>query len=145
MNIRHLSDKAKDLIKQNGSSITESRIRVLSYLLTQENAVSHHAIEAALEQSDNKVDRVTLYRTLDWLTNAGLVHKVASIDRSWRFRVNHQETEAHQHAHFKCKQCSKVTCLDDLPSDSQSPLLPEGYRGIEVELTVKGICAECAH
>ena len=73
----------------------------------------------------------------------------------------------HQHGHFKCTRCAKVFCLNvdgeaDLVSDvlsqsasRQSTLrqqlqaalqenLGPGFQSHEIELTIKGWCAECA-
>lgn len=135
--------QAEECIRRTGLRPTTARTRVLAFLLTQKNAVTHHQIETTLER-DGKIDRVTLYRALDWLTGNGLVHKVVGVDRAWRFRFNDSDIEHHQHAHFKCNRCAKVICLDQLRSRSEAPKLPKGYRGLEVELTVKGLCAQCA-
>lgn len=73
----------------------------------------------------------------------------------------------HQHGHFKCTRCAKVFCLNvdgetDLVSDvlsqsacRQSTLrqqlqavlqdnLGPGFQSHDIELTIKGWCAECA-
>lgn len=138
-----LFDQAEERIRQAGARATAARVNVLAFLLTQQSAVTHHQIEIALDK-DKKIDRVTLYRALDWLTENGLVHKVVGVDRAWRFRINDNDIEHHQHAHFKCNRCAKVICLDDLRSGSEALVLPDGYRGQEIELTVKGLCAQCA-
>jgi Fur family ferric uptake transcriptional regulator len=135
--------QAEERIRRTGARVTVARVRVLAFLLTQQDAVPHHQIEVALDQYE-RIDRVTLYRTLDWLTEAGLVHKVAGVDRAWRFRINENDIAHHQHAHFKCNHCAKVICLDDVGAGNSLPALPDGYRGLEIELTVKGLCAQCA-
>jgi Fur family ferric uptake transcriptional regulator len=137
-----LVTKAEQLIRESGDRSTPSRVRVFSLLLAKKSPVTHHQIEADLDRS-GKIDRVTLYRVLDWLTEKGLVHKVVSDDRVWRFRINQSDTASHQHAHFKCTQCAKVICLEDVHADIGTPVLPAGYHRTETELTVKGICAEC--
>ncbi len=139
-----LFEHAEALIKQLGARATAARIRVLVFLLTQQSAVTHHQIEFALN-ADGKIDRVTLYRALDWLTETGLAHKVVGVDRAWCFLANSSDIAHHQHAHFKCQRCAKVICLKNLRSSGQVPLLPEGYREMEIEVTVKGFCAQCAH
>ncbi len=63
-------------------------------------------------------------------------------DRAWHFRVNTQKNSLHQHAHFKCLECSDVICLDDVQVAYNMPL-PAGYKSVQTELTVKGICARC--
>jgi Fur family ferric uptake transcriptional regulator len=44
--------------------------------------------------------------------------------------------------HFECNRCGRVTCLDDtVPAPHFA--LPRGFRRQHVEVTVKGLCAEC--
>lgn len=137
--------KAEQLIRETGDRATSSRIRVFGFLLSQQSAVTHYQIETGLNdpESAEKIDRVTLYRVLDWLIEKGLAHKVISDDRIWRFRVSDHETQQHQHAHFKCRQCKKVICLEDIRADIGAAALPAGFRQLGTELTVKGVCADC--
>jgi Fur family transcriptional regulator, ferric uptake regulator len=135
------TELAKTLIVQSGSRETNARVRVLAFLLAQESAVSHHQIELNLHGP--KIDRVTLYRVLDWMSAKELVHRIVSNDRMWRFRATAGNVVTHQHAHFKCMQCTKVICLDDARLEMYTPRLPIGYQSLENELTIKGFCADC--
>ncbi len=134
-------EQAVRLIEHSGNRPTAARIRVLAILLARHSAVTHHEIEDAL--GGEKMDRVTLYRVLDWLIEKELAHRLTSEDRIWRFLANVSETSAHHHAHFKCTQCEKVICLEDVPVNYDLPI-PKGYRAQEAELTVKGVCAQCS-
>lgn len=126
-----------------GARATRSRIDVLATLIAAERALTHHEIEARLD-AGRVVDRVTLYRVLDWLTAQGLAHKLSGDDRVWRFSLTDPGKAAggHAHAHFQCSDCGKVICLEEarLPAIS----LPRGFKRRAVEVTVKGSCDECA-
>ncbi|SDI00330.1 Fur family transcriptional regulator, ferric uptake regulator [Nitrosomonas sp. Nm132] len=135
-------EKAKELVRHTGDRATHHRIRTLATLLAEQHALTHREIEERLNVKQ-QLDRVTLYRVLEWMSKKNLVHKIAGDDRVWRFRVN-TELHTHQHAHFICTRCTKVTCLDDLKI-KPGPSLPLGYLLHEIELTVKGLCAECAY
>jgi Fur family ferric uptake transcriptional regulator len=143
MTPQSMSGLAEVLIRQSGARTTAARVRVLSFLMQQQSAVTHHEIETAMGQQE-KIDRVTLYRTLDWLVAEGLTHKVLSADRVWRFRVSQDEAAHRQHAHFKCDHCGTMICLGQMPADAKTPALPTGYRATGVEVVVRGLCAECA-
>jgi len=134
-------EQAEEMIRHTGDRITSGRIRVLGILLAEKQAISHHEIEERMGDN-NTLNRVTLYRILEWLNKKGLAHRVISGDRKWRFRTNIY-TGLHQHAHFKCSRCTTVICLSDIKTQYSCPL-PPGYQSQEVELTVKGLCAECA-
>ena len=133
--------RAEEMIQNTGDRVTSARVRVLGILLAEKQAITHHEIEERLSNAQ-KLDRVTLYRVLEWFNKKNLVHKVVSGDRKWRFRAN-AGVHSHQHAHFKCSRCTKVICLDNLKAEYRRHL-PTGYRTQEVELTVKGLCVECA-
>ena len=136
-----LQKQAEETIRNRGARVTSARVQILAMLLAEQHAVSHHEIEERL-QGKHRLDRVTLYRVLEWLNENGYVHRVVGDDRVWRFRVN-TDINPHQHAHFECTRCTRVICLDDMKAEYDRPL-PAGYRSQQIELTVKGLCAECA-
>ncbi|MDY7576931.1 transcriptional repressor [Herbaspirillum sp. RTI4] len=165
---------AQAQLREAGVRATPARINVMASLLGARSAVSHQDLQDCFVG----MDRVTLYRALDCLTEAGLAHKIASDDRIFRYSAGaeHGETphpqhagealHQHQHGHFKCTRCSRVFCLDEtgeagflesvLPASGphqsaaqhlQTALentLGQGFRSMEVELTIKGWCADCA-
>ncbi len=137
----NLIESAKELVSQTGDRATFNRVRTLSVLLAAKRALTHREIADQLLDTKNQLDRVTLYRVLEWMSRKGLIHKIAGDDRVWRFRVN-TEIRTHQHAHFKCNRCAKVICLKDSKYNLTS-LLPLGYSLQEIELTIKGVCSEC--
>lgn len=136
-----LQDRAADLITHAGQRSTPARMRVLTTLLGLKGAASHHDIDAAMHGAP--VDKVTLYRVLDWLVAHGLAHKVSGEDRVWRFRANGSRETAHQHAHFQCNNCEQVVCLENVPVSSQVAV-PSGFRTEEAELTLRGVCDKCS-
>jgi len=128
--------------------ITAARVKVLAALLDAGRAFSHQDVQDAFAD----MDRVTLYRALDCLTDAGLAHKIAGDDRVFRYSAGaeHDGLAHHQHGHFKCTRCAKVFCLDSIaePETLQNALqhtLGKGFRSHDIEFTIKGWCADCAH
>lgn len=129
-------------IHERGARATPARLAVMQLLETADQALSHHDIETAL--ADAGFDRVTLYRVLDWLEQVGLAHRTVDAQRVFRFSVAAVNTPSHSnHAHFRCDDCGKVYCLEEVPV--ASPALPAGFSGTAVELSVTGHCARCQH
>ncbi len=120
--------------------MTQPRVVVLSVLLAAERALTHTEVEARLPAALG-VNRVTIYRVLEWLTDLGLAHKIAGDDRVWRFNAA-AHRHARPHAHFECSDCGQVLCLEPVAA-RPSVKLPPGFRQRAVELTVKGVCADC--
>lgn len=139
MTVNGTLESARERIRATGERLTAPRVRVLEALLAARAARSHQDIEKALGAA--RIDRVTLYRVLEWLVNKGLAHRIAGSDRIWRFSI---AGEAHpSHAHFQCSHCGKVLCLDEPSARRIALQLPRGCRPERVELTVTGLCADC--
>lgn len=177
---------AEEQLRLSSVRITTARVKVLTALLEARCAVSHQDMQDLFAD----IDRVTLYRALDCLTDAGLAHKIAGDDRVFLYSAGAEHTESafahltlqaqHQHGHFKCTRCAKVFCLDgsgdagflgdvlapamkdttttsgEVAATSPALLrqrlqqalqesLGKGFEGHDIELTIKGWCADCAH
>ncbi len=133
-----ITERAHVALRATGERVTPARLRVYAVLLDSARALSHHELESALGP-DAPLDRVTLYRVLDWLVEQGLAHRVAGSDRVWRYSVARDANASR--AHFQCNRCGTVIPLGKLPM--RRILLPRGFRSEGVELKVKGRCAAC--
>jgi Fur family ferric uptake transcriptional regulator len=133
-------DRAESLVRDAAARVTRQRVAVLAVLLAAPRALTHHEVERRARRAHG-MDRVTVYRVLEWLVARGLAHRISGDDRVWRFNAV-EEAHAGRHAHFQCNDCGAVICLEDVPRARGIPL-PAGYRPQEVELTVKGLCADC--
>lgn len=134
-------DPAEHLLREAGARVTQPRIGVLATLLDAPRALTHHEVEQRVRRA-LPVDRVTVYRVLDWLVSNRLAHRIAGDDRVWRFNAV-AGGHADEHAHFKCNDCGRVICLEDVATPRRIAL-PAGYRSQQVDVTVKGLCAACS-
>jgi Fur family ferric uptake transcriptional regulator len=146
-----LRANAEQQIRATGQRLTQPRIAVLTALLASDHASSHQDVATTLSTNHN-IDRVTVYRVLDWLVEVGIAHRIAGDDRVWRFMLNHVDTSAkqanvhqhaHQHAHFTCNQCGQTFCLNDMPGPFNFQL-PSGFQPTEVDLKFRGACSHCS-
>ena len=132
------SDAIAALIRQSGARATPARIRVLQILRDAPAAMTHHDIELALDTP--ALDRVTLYRVLDWLAEAGLAHKNTDVRGVFRFSLA-AASEHTAHQHFSCEACGRVFCLAAAPP--KPPALPQGFLLSRMEIDLRGCCADC--
>ncbi len=99
--------------------------------------------EIAGEPEIDCLDRVTLYRTLTTLQQAGLLHRVQGVDGVWRFRGNPSPSGkcGGDHIHFLCLECGQMSCLPEqrLPWVKE----PDGAEVFGKQLLVYGRCAIC--
>jgi len=106
--------RAESAIRLTGARVTQGRLQVLEVLQRSGRALTHNEIEQEVT-AVSPLDRVTVYRVLDWLTREGIAHKVPGDDRVWRFTIAGQHA-SHRHAHFQCTDCSQVICLEEMPA-----------------------------
>lgn len=136
---------ARQRVRHSGARVTDARVRVLAVLIAAESTLSHQDVQEALVDQGSSIDRVTVYRVLEWLNEAGLAHRVSGDDRVYRFGAASPATLA-AHGHFQCSRCQKVFCMDAIRDlqDAVRAVLPPGFAGETVELNVKGVCSHCA-
>ena len=147
-------EQARERVRATGARVTGARVKVLAVLMLADEALTHTDVQRRLEHGEvhEQLDRVTLYRVLEWLVETGLAHRVSGPDRVWRFSAHgdgqgHGAHEGHgpQHGHFKCRRCERMFCMKASPRLARTVrgMLPDGFAGDEVELTVLGLCADC--
>lgn len=135
---------AHRLLAERGLKVTPIRVRVFALLLTTPGVwLSHLQIWDSLNNA-KKVNKVTVYRVLDWLLLHGMVGRVVTGARLSCFGVHEQVASAPYRSHFECRHCSNVTDLSPLEMESSQLALPAGFTSVEIELTIKGICRDCA-
>jgi Fur family ferric uptake transcriptional regulator len=131
-----------DTIHKTGGRATFARVRILELIKAAASPLSHAEIENELEQGDRAVDRVTIYRVLDWLVSAGLAHKAVDSQGVFRFSAAEPEGRHAQHAHLRCTGCGGLFCLKALPLTQ--PKLPRGFRFGGMDIDIRGECPHCA-
>jgi Fur family ferric uptake transcriptional regulator len=142
---RKPSDEAalRTRLRAAGLRATGPRVEVLGALDQASGPVSHG--ELAEQLSRRGLDRVTVYRNLQDLAEAGLVERTLVGDTTWRFELKGAgQHGAQRHPHFTCTSCGEVTCLPDgaLKVGGQAGLPRALGRG-EAEVSIRGVCDGC--
>ena len=136
-------ERARERLRGTGERVTTARVKVLAALMQANEALAHPDVQQRIAGGPVEIDRVTVYRVLDWLVEQGLAHRVSGPDRVWRFSAHAHR--AHAHGHFKCRRCERMFCMREPGSLNRAlrAMLPDGFEGDEIELTVMGVCADC--
>jgi Fur family ferric uptake transcriptional regulator len=128
----------RSLLRREGLRATGSRIAVLRALRLAHGPLTHGELQEALAD----LDRVTLYRNLNCLVEAGLARQILAGGVS-RFEVR-LGPEAANHPHFVCDDCGVVVCLSD---EVSLPALPTGdawQRSVaRASVQLQGQCPDC--
>ncbi len=123
---------AEQQIRSLGHRVTTGRVLTLAILLAADKPLTHDMI---LRNFKTPMDRVTLYRTLDWLVHIGLAHRIRAEDRLWRFIAG---GDAVRHPHFYCENTGKMICLTNVQVPEIK--LPDNFKISHVEVIFHGIC-----
>ena len=138
---KNMDSAVSGLLRRNNLSITETRKKILSLFLATPDALAHGDIE---RKAGEKIDRVTVYRTLQTFVEKGILHTIPTEDNAVLYALCKDCAEGHHHddhVHFVCTNCNTTTCLDDVVSPSFD--LPAGYVAESVNVIIKGICKNC--
>ncbi len=132
------------LLKKNGLRRTAAREAILRLLTNAGRPLSHQDI-LTRRYVKGSFDRVTVYRTLETLQEAGLLHRIQGTDGTWRYCRHRYDSPgkcAGNHIHFLCSKCDRMLCLPEQPLPWVIP--PPGARIHSKQLVVHGHCAACA-
>ena len=120
---------------------TAVRLLVLKYLGRQSVATSLTDIENNFDRSE----RTTLYRTLKTFEENGIVHKIDDGSGIAKFALCEMECncelETDLHLHFHCNTCGETQCLTEQKIPHIN--LPKGFKAMDANLVVKGVCSKC--
>lgn len=138
-----MQERIVDLLKKNHLSVTESRKKILHHFLDTNGALAHADIES---RSGTEFDRVTIYRTLQTFVEKGIIHTIPTADNSVRYALCKDECSAghhhDDHVHFMCDNCGITYCLDHVTVPKVA--LPDGFKAIQKDLVVSGLCNKCS-
>ncbi|MCA9077898.1 MAG: transcriptional repressor [Planctomycetaceae bacterium] len=136
-------ESAGDLLKKAGLRKTVARVHLLQCLASQTGPRTQAEINADLEP--HGFDSSTIFRGLTDLTSSGLVVRLDTGDRIWRFELHDRtsdgdRTERH-HPHVVCVECGTLWCLPTDTIERFSDKIP----GWQIsDLLLRGTCKACA-
>ena len=120
---------------------TAMRLLVLNMLAQQETAISL----ADLEEQFDKVDKVTLYRTLKTFEQHKIIHSIDDGTGSAKYALCGEGCECNPgdlHVHFHCQVCKRTFCLTDYTIPEVN--LPRKFVLKEMNMVLKGLCEDCS-
>lgn len=138
-------DELRKMLRSKGLRATPARVALLGALCDASGPVSH--LELASQLDSLGLDKSTVFRGLQDLTEVGLLRRLDLGDHVWRYEpiVDSGSTvDAHSdhdrvHPHMLCVECGEVRCLkeDDINIELSKDL------GTVLDVLVKGHCSKC--
>ena len=136
-------ERFEEFLQSRSKRMTQQRRVIVDQVF------SHHehfdAEDLLKELSDHadaqNIGRATVYRTLDQLTEAGLLRKMSLQGRS----VYEHDYGYPQHDHLHCQRCDSLIEFrsEKLEAIRDAVAREHGFRVTGHRLIVQGICADC--
>lgn len=130
----------KEILNRAGLKCTPGRAALLKLLIDSKIPLAQEEISSRL--TGKGLNKVNIYRALESFIKVGLVHRIDSSDRIWRFAYCGCGQIGHCHPHFICRSCGSVECLLQLELPNLTKQI-NGYTIEERELYLKGLCPRC--
>ena len=129
-------------LKPSGGKRSSKREQIVNVFLRQEGHLSADDLVDLIRREDQQISRATVYRTLQWMVDAGIARKVDFGEGRFRFEHSYRHP---RHFHLICKSCNRSS--EFLSSDIEV-LLEEitaarGFQARQSVLQVHGICKDC--
>ena len=133
--------KIVPIFRGNGYKLTPQRQAVLDVIAGSRGHLTSAAVHQKVQQKFPGIGLVTVYRTLDILSELGVICKVGRTGNSLSYAL---ASPGHHH-HLVCSNCGVVTDFSDCRLDRLQQRLTR-KTGYEIEghtLQFRGLCRQC--
>ena len=129
-------------LRPAGSKRSSKRDRIVNVFLRQEGHLTADNLVDLIRQEDQRISRATIYRTLQWMVEAGIARKVDFGEGRFRFEHSYRHP---RHFHLICKTCSRS--FEFLSSDIET-LIEEvaqarSFAPRQSVVQIHGTCEAC--
>ena len=135
-------DQAAELCRTRGQSLTPLRRQVYEIMLNAGRPLGAYDVLEILAKERGRVAPPTVYRSLDFLVEQGLVHKVLSVNG---FVACCAASRPHDAELFLCRRCGNaIEVARKLAGSGIEEAAAEiGFAVESVVLEVHGLCGAC--
>ncbi len=131
-----------DRLRPPGSRRSGKRELIVNVFLRQEGHLSADDLVDVIRSEGHTISRATVYRTLQWMVDAGIARKVDFGEGRFRFEHSYRHP---RHFHLICKSCNRS--FEFLSSDIEA-LIEEvasarRFASRQSVVQIYGACEEC--
>ncbi|HUF47268.1 MAG TPA: transcriptional repressor [Vicinamibacterales bacterium] len=128
--------------RPTGGRRSSKRDRIVDVFLRQDGHLSADDLVDLIRRQDARISRATVYRTLQWMVDAGIARRVDFGEGRFRFEHSYRHP---RHFHLICKTCNQS--FEFLSSDIES-LVEEvaaarHFAPRQSVLQIYGTCEQC--
>lgn len=128
------------ILKDNSFSNTNARNLIFDLLMKADKPQSMHQL---IEGSKDKVDRVSVYRTIELFERLGIVQR---LHIGWKYKLELSEVFLDHHHHMTCLGCGRVVPIkDETALEEMIERLGRANNFVlkSHQLEIQGYCEKC--
>ena len=129
-------------LKPAGGKRSSKREQILNVFLRQEGHLSADDLVDLIRGEDQRISRATVYRTLQWMVEAGIARKVDFGEGRFRFEHSYRHP---RHYHLICKTCNRSSefLSSDIEALVDEVATARNFAASQSVVQIYGTCEEC--
>ncbi|WP_088330181.1 transcriptional repressor [Lacimicrobium sp. SS2-24] len=142
MKSEQLVEKARRYCESKGARFTQLREKIYAILINKAGATGAYELLDTLKETENSAKPATVYRTLDFLLEFGLVHRLESNNA---FIACHHFGCSHPVQFLICDSCGEVKEIqsEGLKETLDAQAHAFGFKVSTQTIEAHGQCAQC--
>src|SRR5688500_16091409 len=131
-----------DSLRPAGSKRSSKRDFIVDVFLRQDGHISADDLVEIIRREDQRISRATVYRTLQWMVDAGIARKVDFGEGRFRFEHSYRHP---RHYHLICKTCNSSSefLSSDIEALVEEVAAARNFAATQSVVQIYGTCEEC--
>jgi Fur family ferric uptake transcriptional regulator len=129
-------------LRPAGAKRSSKRDLILNVFLKQEGHLSADDLFDVTRREDPRISRATVYRTLQWMVDAGIARKVDFGEGRFRFEHSYRHP---RHFHLICKTCNQSSefLSSDIEAFIEEVATARNFAARQSVVQIYGECESC--
>jgi Fur family ferric uptake transcriptional regulator len=129
-------------LRPAGSKRSSKRDRILNVFFRQERHLTADDLSDLVHREDPQIGRATVYRTLQWMVDAGIARKVDFGEGRSRFEPSYRHP---RHFHLICTTCHRTSefLSSDVEAFVEEVAAARKFAPTQTVVQIYGTCDEC--
>jgi Fur family ferric uptake transcriptional regulator len=131
-----------EFLKKKGLKSTRERTALLDEIFSAHRHFDADDLVLRMREKGKKISRATVYRTLELLTDCGLVGRVRLNEEKYRYE---RLQKGEHHDHLICTSCGRVIEFVEPRIEKMQDVVCEKYGFLATSHShqIRGICSAC--
>lgn len=132
-----------DRLRPAGTKRSSKRDLIVNAFLKQEGHLSADDLVDLIKREDHRISRATVYRTLQWMEEAGIARKVDFGEGRFRFEHSYRHP---RHFHLICKTCNRSYefLSSDIEQLVEEVAAARAFTARQTVVQIYGTCEACS-